>query len=699
MLWVQVPLKIFIKTMFFLKKNWLVYRKFINLLDTTTDELNLFINNFKFEIKLYLIGLSFNRFVFNYDKIFFILCVITNFLFFLAIQNPRVAFIGEKNKLLKHIFHTISRDYNQLLYYNEKYPLPGLVTNITQAKIFCFEHSVVTFIKHLDCIFSFFCLPNSNVLAEAQHFGIPIIGLVDFECKNINPITYPIICGNTLENSYFFASYFSKILNYKNWNFKIRKFKNLKWYNPKDAVKTGNKHYSLFFKSIKDLNLQILYVKLFLINFKWELFFINLYLFPIFNSFFFYLPLSFINYLSVLYSNLQNILDYKKDITKNKSVVSSSLQVFFKKINEKIGTSNYKLRMLTGWRDSRILYRSNPNSKRNLLKKAEFEKKKDNFNKKVALLNSERKELLNKISQTEISSEKNSYLNSVKLCDIKLKHLRSNFKKDSTWSWLAVANRPNTIRNQPRENTNSWSYRKMMLFTTTLIPKKRKRIKRLRFARILKKLFKRNKSWTPRRYLYNKRPKKMMLKKKIAIKKMMFYFYNYPLNKQISKLMKYCKKEKHKISVNSTLNLINVFECKLCIFITRIRFASNVHKSKELITKGNILVNGLVIYRPDYILNIGDIIALRQAKYEDFYKEFLKFKKPRRKKKRKFFNKLRYNNKVTIKVKAYKDLLFIQKYKKFKIFRLFKFYWQKKKFFTDYKTQIMGVENFLQLKI
>lgn len=718
--------------MLLLKKKWLIYKQFIKLLFVGSASKNLsnlpahskkininsnklkitkkkkknyttikaFTTNFKFEIKLYLLGLSFNRFVFNFDKIFFILCIITNFILFLSTSKPRALFIGEYNDYYKNIFINASQKCNQL-YYEESYRLPGIVTNIKQAKIYCFDHNILPFIKHLDCIFSFFCFPNSEILEEAQHFGIPIIGLVELEATDIKSITYPIVCKNTQNTIYFFANYFSKILNYKNLTMKLNNFKkNIWYYRPKPLFNSGitkkklvlKRHVSWYAKVRLPLNLPLLYYRLVFTNFttifkKFSFFNINFFFLK--ENILKNLSLKFYFYKIWLKYNLKNIVKQKRFLLKQ--IILKKFSLTRLAVNElrKVGKMKLKLRTIIGWRTSRFLSRNLSNSKRNLLKKLNYQKKRVSLNKTLAKINLKRNFLLKMVTENKDEIKQKTIAKKLKSYDNEIKAAKSKFlQKDSPKKYV----KKEFVLSQ-RQIMGEWAYKKSRLFRPSIIPKRRKRLKRLKFFWSLKWLFKLTKRHTPRRYLCQKKPRKLLLKKKTAIKKMMFYYYNYPLNRQLSKLLKYSNKKKNKINTDSTKNFINILESKLCIFVTRVRFSSNVYTSKRLITKGNILVNGKVIYNPDYILNSGDVVNLQHKYCKTFYETFLKFLKPRRVKRRRFFNKLKFRYKVGLYINRKKRRFFTYAYKKLKIFRLFRLYWEKKKLFKHYKKQIKRVKN------
>ena len=198
-----------------LKKKWLIYKNLMTYLVVNQNRKKNFnfassYKSIKFEIKLYLIALSFNRFIFNFDKMLFILCIITNFLYFLAFKNPRVLFFGEYNTNYAAIFSGAAKRCNQLYY--DRSILPGSIANIVPVEEYYAKWGKDLFTKHLDCIISFFCNPIEQELIEARSLCIPIIGLVELKAKNLDAITYPLICLKDFKSLYFFANYFSKIL-------------------------------------------------------------------------------------------------------------------------------------------------------------------------------------------------------------------------------------------------------------------------------------------------------------------------------------------------------------------------------------------------------------------------------------------------------------------------------------------------------
>jgi hypothetical protein len=203
--------------MLFKKK--IIYKNLMNLLFKTPN-IGVYKNyNYasnhnlsQFEIKLYLIGLSFNRLVFNLDKIIFILCIVTNFMFFLSLTKPKVLFLGCGDFLYDKIIYNSSISCGQ--FFVRKYPFASAINHTCKGRgVF----RRIMFQTIYDCILMFFSSFNFYFLKDLFRLRIPIIGLLESSTMDdIKPITYPIICVRNLVNCYFFSNYFSKILNSKN---------------------------------------------------------------------------------------------------------------------------------------------------------------------------------------------------------------------------------------------------------------------------------------------------------------------------------------------------------------------------------------------------------------------------------------------------------------------------------------------------
>ena len=133
-----------------------------------------------------------------------------------------------------------------------------------------------------------------------------------------------------------------------------------------------------------------------------------------------------------------------------------------------------------------------------------------------------------------------------------------------------------------------------------------------------------------RRYIYTKRVRASIIKKKLLVRKMINYYYNFPYSKKVNSLVVFSNKLKNKTTVDSGLNMLNVFESHLSVFVMRCKFVSNLLDSKSLITSGNVYVNGTAIYNPGYILNNADIVQLKYSYLADFKKKYILVSKPAR---------------------------------------------------------------------
>ena len=180
--------------MFFWRNSNLIYKNFLKFFSSKlfNSELKNYINftNVKFEVKLYLIGLSFNRFLFNIDKIFINLCIISNFLFFLSNYNPRILLVG--NSKYSSFFKYFSYETNNL-YYEYKL-LPGSIIGTIEASNFANRNQFDIFNNNFDCIILFFYHPNIQFTKEICRRCIPIVGIIEVDSPKfiLNTITYPL---------------------------------------------------------------------------------------------------------------------------------------------------------------------------------------------------------------------------------------------------------------------------------------------------------------------------------------------------------------------------------------------------------------------------------------------------------------------------------------------------------------------------
>jgi len=288
-----------------LRDKYYIYKNLINYLIIKQDHsasfskksVGVYYKNINFEIKLYLIGLSFNRLIFNFDKILFILCTITNFLYFLSFQSPRVLFLGDFNIGLLSVFEKFAKKAGQLFYKN--IILPGSVTNIKMVELFYDGAGKPKFTKHLDCIFAFFCVPTAQILSEIKSFCIPIIALIEFDAKKLKDITYPVVCPQQYYTIYFFIKFFVKILNSQKFSIKLKflMYRKKKIFANKYIKKYVNNKRFFFNKTI----------------IKKKIFNKNFFLF---NRYFYFLNRNIILYLTKNSASEANIIDPKDSISK-----------------------------------------------------------------------------------------------------------------------------------------------------------------------------------------------------------------------------------------------------------------------------------------------------------------------------------------------------------------------------------------------
>ena len=194
-----------------LKKNW-TYKLLTKLLYINiNNSKNNNIKNLNFDIKLYLIGLSFNRFIFNLDKIVFMLCIITNFLLFLNWNKNNILFIGDPNH--KFFIKKYANLCNQ--HYYEKILLPGSFSKIEPISDYYKIRGKNEVLKEIDCIICLSLNSHTQFFQEVFKAYIPIISLISEPTTFLSKITYPIFINKNIKYIYFFSRYFSKILNIK----------------------------------------------------------------------------------------------------------------------------------------------------------------------------------------------------------------------------------------------------------------------------------------------------------------------------------------------------------------------------------------------------------------------------------------------------------------------------------------------------
>ena len=181
-------------------------------------------------------------------------------------------------------------------------------------------------------------------------------------------------------------------------------------------------------------------------------------------------------------------------------------------------------------------------------------------------------------------------------------------------------------------------------------------------------------------YFYTKKPRARILKKKFLIKKLVNYYYNFSFSKKIRSLLVFTKKLKNKVTTEYGLNLMNTFESHLSVFVLRCKYVSNMLDSKSLITSGGVLVNGVIVYNPGYVLNTCDIVQLNKFQVPLFIRRFLRINKPQRWKKNRYFYRLTTRNELSEIIYNKRLYRRMVKLRKRGIIMYHKFYWKKRKF-------------------
>lgn len=724
-----------------LKNKWLVYKNLMIYLvlnqNKDSSKLSGLYRSIKFEVKLYLIALSFNRFLFNFDKIIFVLCIITNFLYFISFRSPRVLFFGEYSETYELILKKAAKVCNQTYY--SKCLLPGSIVNIDPIDPYYKNFGNATFPKHLDCVFSFFCNPILQELKEISTLGIPIIGLVEFTSTNLQFITHPLVCVKHVKSVYFFSNYFAKILNSfdcdyaskLSFNYQTRHNgltfinKNRQYYTTKIGVDAV---YALFNKITGYATLYD------------QFFFMNLTVFTTRDILFSYNKLQFNSKGTATNIAITNTQNFKSFLLKNIVTNWFLFESKYFKFNKKEYPKWFKNKQIYDANKKNLKYKLNKKTITLRVKKLNSKQKKkqklgltlDNFvsdfRKSIsAARRDKRAKILSRLETFNFSSwavnlrrmlkKKNIYGNrsltdrdkrfflrefiisdlenyNITTCMLRSKNqiIKDRFPyigKFVKRTYVPKQSSPiNTI-------VGSWAYRKSKLFTVTEMPKKRKRIKRLKLFWKLRWLIKLQKRGTMRRYIYTKRIRANIIKRKILIRKMINYYYNFSYNKKVHSLVVFSNKLKNKVTTNSGLNLLNVFESHLSVFIMRCKFVSNMLDSKSLITSGKVLVNGLVIYNPGYILNSTDIIQIKPSYFNKFFRKYIRINKPSRWRKNRYFYRLTTKNRATQAFKNRKSFFRLSIARKSRLLYYYKFFWKVRKysrsFFLKFLSSNLGL--------
>ena len=185
-------------------------------------------------------------------------------------------------------------------------------------------------------------------------------------------------------------------------------------------------------------------------------------------------------------------------------------------------------------------------------------------------------------------------------------------------------------------------------------------------------------------YAYTKKTRSNIVKKKILIRKLVSYYYNFSYNKKLKSIVNFSKKLKNRTAVDSTSNIMNVFELHLSVFVLRCKFVSNILDSKSLITGGNLLVNGVVVYNPGYILNLGDIVQLKRSYSDFFFNKYIIINKPPRWRKNRFFYKINTRNVASNILKNKKVFYKLSKLRKYGLLFNIKHFYRRRKFSLNF---------------
>ena len=195
-----------------IKKIW-TYKLLIKFLYIKINNFNNNIHkNLNFDIKFYLVGLTFNRFIFNIDKMVFMISIITNFLLFLCWKKGNFLFIGNPN--YKDDIESLSKLCKQQYY--DEFLLDGSFAGTTHI-INCYNfYNKPTVFKNIDCLISFSSSYNHNFIKDVSKHYVPTICLITELNEIINYVTYPIFIKNDAKFIYFFCQYFSRLLCFNN---------------------------------------------------------------------------------------------------------------------------------------------------------------------------------------------------------------------------------------------------------------------------------------------------------------------------------------------------------------------------------------------------------------------------------------------------------------------------------------------------
>ena len=127
---------------------------------------------------------------------------------------------------------------------------------------------------------------------------------------------------------------------------------------------------------------------------------------------------------------------------------------------------------------------------------------------------------------------------------------------------------------------------------------------------------------------YNKLKSRKWLRLKTVVPRKLSEYGNLLRAKQVLKAFYGNINEKQLINIykrakslkgNTGLNFIKVLECRLDIILFRLRFSNSFKDIQQLINHRHILVNGVVVTSPSFILSPGDCIHVKEDSFSLVY--------------------------------------------------------------------------------
>ena len=101
----------------------------------------------------------------------------------------------------------------------------------------------------------------------------------------------------------------------------------------------------------------------------------------------------------------------------------------------------------------------------------------------------------------------------------------------------------------------------------------------------------------------------------LAAKQIFKFFYG---NIREGQFINFYRKAKN-IKGNTGINFLKLLESRLDIVLFRLRFSNNFSEIRQIISHKHILVNGIIVKSPSYILQPGDTIQVRSHSFNKIY--------------------------------------------------------------------------------